>query len=153
MSSDVQAALFEQLARLVSQYSAATSAADADRVTQNYHDLLRRLADANFHYALGEALELPDDRMPADYLRRRGLILSALESKLSEAARDYRRAESDEEEAHAISEYHALMEEMYRIGHWVGVPDEGSELPYDLMPESYKRKLKELLRQYGRGFR
>jgi hypothetical protein len=153
MSSDVHAALFEQLARLVSQYSAATSAADADRVTQAYHQILRRLQDANFHYALGEALELPDDRLPADYVLRRTRILSALESKLCDAARSYRNGQSDEEKAHAISEYHALMDEMYRIGHWVGVPDEGSELPYELMPESYKRKLKELLRQYSRGFR
>lgn len=150
MSSEVHAALFEQLARLVSQYSAATSAADAERVTQAYHEILRRLQDAGFHYALGEALELPDDRLPADYVRRRTRILNALKSKLGDAARSYRNAKNEEGQVLAISEYHALMDEMYRIGHWSFVPDEGSELPYDLMPESYKRKLKELLR-YGRG--
>jgi hypothetical protein len=145
--------LFEQLARLVSQYSAATSAADADRVTQAYHEVLRRLQDVSFHYALGEALELPDDRLPADYVLRRTRILSALESKLSDAARSYRNARNEDEQARAISEYHALMDEMYVIGHWAFVPGKDSELPYDLMPESYKRKLKELLLQYGRGFR
>jgi DNA-binding transcriptional regulator PaaX len=147
---DDEQALRDALTRLATDYRAAQpDAAQQARIAQRYHEQLARLHALGWTGALGQANELPDELLPKDYLARRAQILSDLEDRLGEQAQRYRRSASPAAERQAVADYCATLEEMYRIGHWLGIPDPDSSLPDPLMPPHYHECRQRLIRTHG----
>lgn len=48
------------------------------------------------------------------------------------------RLDDPERQDKVIAQYHAILEDLYKLG-WDDVPDFESQLPYELMPEFYRR--------------
>lgn len=144
--------LIDKLGQLAGDYragAAAGSPSQLDALATEYLESLAALHSSGWAGALGEESELPDERMPSDYLERRARLLDGLEDELARLAMDYRSAATDAAMADAVRDYHATMNEMFRIGHWHGVPDPDSQLPLDDMPPTYKERRLERIRRYN----
>ena len=143
--------ILAEIAPLAQQYKSADAAHDAARqesVRNAYLAALLRFLAAGWSGAAGEEHELPDALMPADYLARRAQILDELENELGRLAIEYRSALTPLQMAAALAAYHAVFDEMCRIGHWHGVPDPDSQLPLDDMPALFKARRAERIRAY-----
>lgn len=145
--------LIDRLGQLASDYRAGdcpVAATDGspsrlDALAANFLASLAALHATGWAGALGEASELPDERMPKDYLDRRARLLDGLEDALARLAMDYRSADTDAAMASAVRDYHAALNEMYRIGHWHGVPDVDSQLPSRDMPQAFHDRRRDRL--------
>ena len=105
----------------------------------HYRKALDDLYATGWDDALGWEDELPDERLPQRYLARRAAIIDDLESRLARFSMAWRRAPRESDERRQLHEaYTSAMDELFRIGHWSGEPDAESQLPYDLMPQSYR---------------
>lgn len=141
ISFEATPAMLTELAPLAQQHRLADIAKDTARqeiVRNAYLAVLLPYLEAGWAGAAGEDHELPDAFMPSDYLARRTQILDQLENELGRLAIEYRSALAPLQMRAAVAKYHAVFEEMCRIGHWHGVPDTDSQLPLDDMPASYK---------------
>jgi hypothetical protein len=146
--TDDQKQLYASLTQLAADFrSVGYDANEQTLIRDRYNHQLALLHALAWTDALGESSELPDALMPKDYLVRRGRILSDLEDRLGLLARRYRGSTTKTAEAQIVEEYRATMDEMYRIGHWVGIPDPDSSLPDELMPPSYHARLQKLIRE------
>lgn len=115
--------------------------AECEQIEKKYLLELEAHFKSNGLYPLGEDSELPDEKMPAAYVKNRQEVLNSLEDRLSQLAIDYRSGLTSEAQEKAISDYGLAMDEMYRIGHWIA-PDPDSSLPDELMPQSYHARRK-----------
>jgi len=149
--TDEQQQLLDALGKHATDYRAAIGiGSDLEQaiITKDYLDKLSRLYATGWRDALGEINELPDDLLPADYLAYRSSIISDLEDKLSELTIKYHKCTTKILETRVVNEYQDTIEEMYRIGHWVGIPDIDSQLPDELMPPAYHERRRQLVVQY-----
>lgn len=145
------ATALNELARQAAAYRDAVQRGDRaaqKSVAEAFRADLVALESLGWQHALGESAELPDDELPDDYLRRREIILDSLENELGRLAMDYRSALTPAAADIAIRRYEEVMLEMFRIGHWSGVPDPDSQLPLEDMPEEYRRRRIERIRRH-----
>jgi len=143
--------MLAEIAPLAQQYKAADVAQDPgrrDSVRAAYLAALLRFLASGWVGAVGEEHELPDTVMPPDYLAARAQILDRLENELGRLAIEYRSALTPQLMAAAVAAYHAVFDEMSRIGHWSGVPDPDSQLPLDDMPPLFKAQRAERIRRF-----
>jgi hypothetical protein len=116
---------------------------------RRFNELLEQLYQSGWDYALGWENELPDENLPARYLRRREQVLDELQDELASIASRYRGSqEGSEAEQKAISDYHQVVEELFRLGHWPEVIDSESELPDKHMPQVYKDARRRRIEEY-----
>ena len=126
---------------LISELQAIAAAwpttADKTAAARGVRERLERLYELGWDDALGEQHEIPDEQLPPRYLARRAAILEALQNRLSELARKYRRSPAGSAERQdVVAEYHRQLAERCRIGHLQHLePDE--ELPDADMPRFY----------------
>lgn len=142
---------FNELADIAARYRAVHGPQAQDeqsRLAREYAERLAQLHGTGWAGSLGEGNELPDALMPGDYLERRARTLRDLEHRLGELAAHYRDSRTDAQETRAIEDYRATLEEMYRIGHWSGMPDPDSELPDRLMPPAYHAHRQRLIAEF-----
>ena len=66
--------------------------------------------------------------------------LRRLEFLLGDLAAEWREYESPERQNEIVLEYHSVMERLDELG-WDGFLDLDSELPDELLPERYRKKL------------
>ncbi|MCX7108937.1 MAG: hypothetical protein NTX45_02175 [Proteobacteria bacterium] len=146
-----QEQLLIDIGQLAADYRASCATGDnvgQARIAKVYLDKLAQLSASDWDSPLGEANELPDDLMPQDYLAHRNKILSDLEDRLAYLAMRYRSSLTEAASEEAVADYHVTMNEMYRIGHWVGVPDLESELPDELMPPVFHERVRQLIAKH-----
>jgi hypothetical protein len=143
--------MLAEIAPLAQQYKAADAVQDTARqesARNAYLAALLRFLAAGWSGAAGEEHELPDALMPSAYLARRAQILDQLENELGRLAIEYRSALTPLQMSAAVTAYHAVFDEMCRIGHWHGVPDPDSQLPLDDMPAHFKAQRAERIRRH-----
>ncbi|WNG49768.1 hypothetical protein F0U60_40875 [Archangium minus] len=116
---------------------------------RRFNELLEQLHQSGWDYVLGCENELPDENLPARYLRRREQVLDELQDELASIASRYRGSqEGSEAEQKAISDYQQVVEELFRIGHWSEVIEPDSELPDKHMPQIYKDARRKRIEEY-----
>ncbi len=104
-----------------------------------YSQLLDKLLDAGWDYALGKEMELDEKDMPPRYISHKKLVIARLEKKLREAARQYLVVKDDYKQAHSVimSYYDTFIELLWINGGIDGlVLDE--HLPMEKMPKVYQ---------------
>lgn len=132
--------LIEQLGALAEEWrqrSGQGPGPELEEVASRYGRVLHALYALGWDDAVGWRNELPDDRLPTHYVRRRQEIVEALEDELAYLAMAYRRSADSAEEQRIVTAYEETMSELFRIGHWSGEPDAHSQLPRHLMPPVY----------------
>ncbi|MBU8897671.1 hypothetical protein KRR26_18805 [Corallococcus sp. M34] len=116
---------------------------------QRFNDLLEQLYKEGWDYTLGHENELPDEYLPARYLQRRANVQDDLQDELANIASRFRSCqEGSDAEQQAISDYHQVMAELFRIGHWPEVVEPDSELPHEHMPQIYKDAQRKRIEEY-----
>lgn len=140
-------AMLAELEPLAQEYASA-DAVQKERIRNDYRAALARFVAAGWTGAVGEANELPDDAMPAEYLANRAQILDQLENQLGRLAIEYRSGLTLPHRRSAVAAYHDVYNEMCRVGHWDGIPDTDTQLPDEEMPPLFEQKKQELIRQY-----
>ncbi len=132
-------AILAEIRAVVDAWKASAPDGRSEAVRQ-FEALLARLYESGWDDALGWQRELPDEFLPARYLTRRAQRIDELEIDLARFSAGWRRSREHPSERAAYYEaYRDTIDELFRVGHWAGEPDAESQLPYELMPESYKQ--------------
>ncbi|WPB78300.1 hypothetical protein KYC5002_03905 [Archangium violaceum] len=117
--------------------------------SRRFNDLLEQLYRSGWDYVLGWENELPDENLPARYLRRRAQVIHELEGELANIASRFRGSqEGSEAQKKAISDYHEVMKELFRVSHMESTIDPDAELPDEHMPQAYMDLIQKLVDEY-----